>query len=74
MIRRGGVTAPKPTGPDGPVYLTRREETMSVQIGRKAPEFAATAVVAGEFKQVSLADFKGKWVVMFFYPLDFTFV
>ena len=39
-----------------------------------APEFKATAVVNGQFKQVSLADYKGKNVVLFFYPLDFTFV
>eukprot|EP01137_Pigoraptor_chileana_P034096 Opistho-2@26126 len=45
-----------------------------VQIQKPAPEFQATAVVDGQFKQVSLADFKGKWVVLFFYPLDFTFV
>ncbi|MCX6117711.1 MAG: peroxiredoxin, partial [Proteobacteria bacterium] len=41
---------------------------------RKAPEFKAEAVVGGEFKSVSLSDYKGKYVVMFFYPLDFTFV
>lgn len=40
----------------------------------KAPEFKATAVVNGQFKEVSLADYKGKNVVLFFYPLDFTFV
>ncbi|MNR94138.1 putative peroxiredoxin [compost metagenome] len=39
-----------------------------------APEFKANAVVNGQFKQVSLADYKGKNVVLFFYPLDFTFV
>lgn len=40
----------------------------------KAPEFAAPAVVNRQFKDVSLADYKGKNVVVFFYPLDFTFV
>ena len=49
---------------------------MSVLVGRKAPEFKAAAVLADgsiteDFK---LADFKGKYVVLFFYPLDFTFV
>ena len=39
-----------------------------------APDFATTAVVNKEYKQVKLADYKGKWVVLFFYPLDFTFV
>ncbi|MEB3197759.1 MAG: peroxiredoxin [Candidatus Sericytochromatia bacterium] len=39
-----------------------------------APEFTATAVVDGQFKQVSLADYRGKNVILLFYPLDFTFV
>jgi len=39
-----------------------------------APKFTAEAVVNGTFKQISLDDFKGKYVVIFFYPLDFTFV
>ncbi|KAK0412396.1 hypothetical protein QR680_006188 [Steinernema hermaphroditum] len=43
-------------------------------IGKPAPEFTATAVVDGDFKTVSLNDYKGKYVVLFFYPLDFTFV
>lgn len=44
------------------------------QVTSKAPEFTATAVVGSEFKEVKLSDYKGKWVVLFFYPLDFTFV
>jgi alkyl hydroperoxide reductase subunit AhpC len=47
---------------------------MAIQVGSPAPDFSANAVVGSEFKQVSLADYKGKWVVLFFYPLDFTFV
>lgn len=43
-------------------------------VGQKAPEFEVTAVVDGQFKQVKLADYKGKFVVLFFYPLDYTFV
>ncbi|KAJ3066911.1 peroxiredoxin [Podochytrium sp. JEL0797] len=39
-----------------------------------APFFKAEAVVKQDFKTVSLNDFKGKWLVLFFYPLDFTFV
>ena len=39
-----------------------------------APEFEATAVVGQEFKTIKLSDYKGKYVVLFFYPLDFTFV
>ena len=44
------------------------------QVQKPAPQFSAQAVVAGDTKQVSLSDFKGKYVVLFFYPMDFTFV
>ena len=48
---------------------------MSVLVGKPAPQFKAQAVMPdGTFKEVSLADYKGKHVVLFFYPLDFTFV
>ncbi|XP_029305273.1 thioredoxin-dependent peroxide reductase, mitochondrial [Cottoperca gobio] len=43
-------------------------------VTQPAPDFKATAVSNGEFKEMSLADFKGKYLVLFFYPLDFTFV
>ena len=47
---------------------------MSVQVGQPAPNFKAQAVVDGQFKQISLSDYRGKHVVLFFWPLDFTFV
>lgn len=49
---------------------------MSVLVGKQAPEFKATAVLAdGTLNpDFSLSDYKGKYVVLFFYPLDFTFV
>lgn len=48
---------------------------MSTLVTKKAPEFTATAVMEdGSFKEVSLSDYKGKNVVLYFYPLDFTFV
>lgn len=44
-------------------------------VGKKAPDFTADAVVGdGEFKQVSLSDYRGKCVVLFFYPADFSFI
>ena len=45
-----------------------------LRVGQKAPDFTATAVVDQEFKEISLSQYKGKYVVLFFYPLDFTFV
>ena len=49
---------------------------MSVLVGKQAPDFTATAVLAdGSMKDdFSLSDYSGKYVVLFFYPLDFTFV
>lgn len=44
------------------------------QIGQPAPGFATQALVDGKFKEVKLSDYKGKYVVLFFYPADFTFV
>ena len=47
---------------------------MSMKIGQNAPEFTMQGVVGDKFKDVCLDEFKGKWVVLFFYPLDFTFI
>ena len=47
---------------------------MAAFVSSPAPDFTADAYVNGEFKQISLSQFKGKKVVLFFYPLDFTFV
>ncbi|MFQ3592617.1 MAG: peroxiredoxin [Gemmataceae bacterium] len=47
---------------------------MSAQVTKPAPDFTAEAVVNGEFKTIKLSDYRGKYVVLFFYPLDFTFV
>ncbi len=46
----------------------------SLRVGQTAPDFAATAVVEQEFKNIKLSEYRGKYVVLFFYPLDFTFV
>ncbi len=47
---------------------------MPAQVQKEAPGFTATAVVNEDFKQIALSDYRGKYVVLFFYPLDFTFV
>ena len=48
---------------------------MPARVGREAPDFEANAFVSGEgFKTVKLSDYKGKWIVVCFYPGDFTFV
>jgi peroxiredoxin 3 len=43
-------------------------------VQQAAPDFKGVAVVNKEFKEISLKDYKGKWLCLFFYPLDFTFV
>lgn len=45
-----------------------------LRVGQAAPDFTATAVYDQEFKTIKLSDYRGKYVVLFFYPLDFTFV
>jgi alkyl hydroperoxide reductase subunit AhpC len=47
---------------------------MPAFVQKEAPDFSATAVVKGEFKPIKLSDYRGKYVLFFFYPLDFTFV
>jgi len=45
-----------------------------VKVGQKAPDFHAQAYVNGQITSISLSEMRGKWVVLVFYPLDFTFV
>ena len=43
-------------------------------IGKLAPQFEAEMFQKEEVKKINLADYKGKWVILFFYPADFTFI
>lgn len=47
---------------------------MTAMVTRPAPDFTADAVVNGQFDTIKLSDYRGKYVLLFFYPLDFTFV
>jgi len=47
---------------------------MSIMVGRPAPGFTAKAFHEGKFTSVELEKLRGKWVVLCFYPGDFTFV
>ena len=51
-----------------------RTDTVRAQVGKSAPDFEATAYVGDGFENIKLSDYKGKWVVLCFYPGDFTFV
>lgn len=45
-----------------------------ITVGKPAPLFTAPAFHEGKFTNVNLEDYRGKWVLLYFYPGDFTFV
>jgi peroxiredoxin (alkyl hydroperoxide reductase subunit C) len=47
---------------------------MQARVGHVAPSFKTKAYHKGEIREISLEDYRGKWVVLCFYPGDFTFV
>ena len=53
---------------------TERSIKMVARVGKPAPDFEANAFVDGGFKNIKLSDYKGQWLVLCFYPGDFTFV
>ena len=57
-----------------PVLQDIKEDTHMIRIGKPAPDFTVPAYKDGNFTQVRLSDFKGQWVMLCFYPGDFTFV
>ena len=71
----GAVVGAQPPDPKGPETPTPKETpTMSARVGQKAPDFQAPAYYKGAFTNVKLSDYLGKWVLVCFYPGDFTFV
>ena len=52
----------------------KEELKMTAKVGKPAPDFEASAFIDGGFKNIRLSDYKGQWVVVCFYPGDFTFV
>ena len=66
-------------GPGGASMTEARAGGHNIQvtkamISKPAPDFSGTAVLNGDFTEIKLSDYKGKYLVFFFYPLDFTFV
>jgi len=59
---------------DEPAAERKEHPLSSIMVGRKAPDFTAPAYHKGGFTKVKLSDHLGKWVVLCFYPGDFTFV
>lgn len=52
----------------------KEEMMVTAKVGAKAPDFQAPAYFQGKFGTVKLSDFMGKWILLCFYPGDFTFV
>ena len=72
---KGPIPAPTaPAGSSTPPLSAQEEHKMSAKVGKPAPDFEAAAFVNGGFQNIKLSDYRGKWVVLCFYPGDFTFV
>jgi hypothetical protein len=72
-----GATVGKKTEKEILPEQTQKEKEIAmsiVRVGQKAPDFEAPAYQDGKFGQVKLSDYFGKWIVLCFYPGDFTFV
>jgi hypothetical protein len=59
---------------EGMSSVRKEVATMLARVGQAAPDFEASAFVDGGFQNIKLSAYKGKWVVLCFYPGDFTFV
>ncbi len=70
----GTVVGEEPADPGRVEAGTGKEVAMVARVGRKAPDFTAPAYYKGGFTSVQLAGFAGKWLLLCFYPGDFTFV
>ena len=57
-----------------PNTVPSKEEPRMIKVGQKAPDFTAPAYHQGKFITMKLSEYLGKWVVLCFYPGDFTFV
>jgi len=66
--------APEPAPAEGDPSLREEAKMVTARVGKEAPDFEARAFVEGRFKAVKLSEYRGKWVVLCFYPGDFTFV
>ena len=70
----GTTVGEKPTSAKEIQTEALKEVKMTARVGQKAPDFGAPAYHQGKFTTVKLADYVGKWVLLCFYPGDFTFV
>ena len=72
---KGPIPAPAAaTGPTTHLPPAREAQKMIAKVGKPAPDFEAAAFVNGGFQNIRLSNYQGQWVVLCFYPGDFTFV
>jgi hypothetical protein len=72
---KGPIQAAQAVGMEIQPNGDKKEVTgMTARVGKPAPDFELGAYVDGGFKNIKLSDSKGKWIVVCFYPGDFTFV
>ena len=76
----GGCARPTGASVGEPAVKQEKDENVkelkmsTAKVGTKAPDFTAPAYYRGTFTEVKLPDFLGKWILLCFYPGDFTFV
>jgi peroxiredoxin (alkyl hydroperoxide reductase subunit C) len=70
----GSVVGQEPTAAPPSPAPEDKEITMIAKVGQKAPDFEAPSYHQGKFSSVKLSDYLGKWVLVCFYPGDFTYV
>lgn len=69
------LPASEPAVPSEGTARSQEVSDMVAKVGKEAIDFEANAFIAGQgFKPVKLSDYKGRWIVLCFYPGDFTFV
>lgn len=71
---KGPISSAAPAPQGESTSPTQEVTRMLARVGKPAPDFEANAFVGKGFKPVRLSDYKGKWIVVCFYPGDFTFV
>ena len=75
VVPAKGPILPQAKSSEGTAVSPVKEvSNMLARVGKEAPDFEVSAYVDGGFKNVRLSDYKGKWIVLCFYPGDFTFV
>jgi len=70
----GATVGEPPTEAKHEIPLREEPKMSTVKVGSKAPDFQAPAYYRGKFTSIKLSDFLGQWVMLCFYPGDFTFV